>query len=371
MILVAACGSGPDAADRSGVTSTTTAAVPRTSTTSSPAFPSGTPQTSRCPCPNLAVGSNPAALPVPVLIADHMNNRLLVIDPNGAIAWQFPRPGDLRPGQTFDVPDDAFFTPDGKDIIATQEDDQVISLVDVAQHRIEWTYGSPGNPGSGPDRLNHPDDAMMTPSGDIILADIKNCRVLILRPPTESPVHVYGETTNACIHDPPMRWGSPNGAFPMTNGEYVVTEINGDWVDGLDLDGHVTFAAHPPGVLYPSDTNEVAPGVYLTVDYSDPGQIVEFNQAGRLLWRYAPTAPNAMDMPSLALPMANGDILCNDDYNDRVIVLDPRSNRIVWQYGHTATTGTAPGYLDDPDGVDLVPPMSLVITHAATMGELP
>ena len=26
----------------------------------------------------------------------------------------------------------------------------------------------------------------------------------------------------------------------------------------------------------------------------------------------------------------------NDDYNDRVIVVDPQTNRIVWQYGHTA-----------------------------------
>ncbi|MGH9055295.1 MAG: hypothetical protein ACRDYY_05430, partial [Acidimicrobiales bacterium] len=96
-----------------------------------------------CPCPNLAPGSDPAALPGPVLIADHLNNRLLVVDPNGTIAWEFPRPGDLAPGQSFKVPDDAFFTPDGRDIIATQEDDFVISEISVAQHRIVWRYGTP------------------------------------------------------------------------------------------------------------------------------------------------------------------------------------------------------------------------------------
>jgi hypothetical protein len=50
-------------------------------------------------------------------------------------------------------------------------------------------------------------------------------------------------------------------------------------------------------------------------------------------------------------------------------VVDPATNRIVWQYGHTGQAGSAPGYLNDPDGVDLVPPDSLLITHAATMGE--
>jgi len=56
-----------------------------------------------------------------VLVADHMNNRLVIIDPYGRVRWVFPKPGDLAPGQTFWVPDDAFFSPDGRYIVATQE----------------------------------------------------------------------------------------------------------------------------------------------------------------------------------------------------------------------------------------------------------
>ena len=67
-----------------------------------------------------------------MLIADHLNNRLLIVDPQGRIRWAFPRRGDLGPGQTFRVPDDAFFSPDGRYIIATEEDDQVISVINVA-----------------------------------------------------------------------------------------------------------------------------------------------------------------------------------------------------------------------------------------------
>jgi hypothetical protein len=144
----------------------------------------------------------------------------------------------------------------------------------------------------------------------------------------------------------------------------MITEINGDWTDEMSLTGHVTWSAHPPGVAYPSDTNEVYPGRYLTVDYSSAGQAVEFNSAGHLLWRRG-----GLNHPSLALPLPNGDILANDDFNDRVIVINPVTGRIVWQYGHTGVTGARPGYLNDPDGVDLVPPDSLLITHANTMGQ--
>jgi DNA-binding beta-propeller fold protein YncE len=311
----------------------------------------------------LAPGSDPAVLPADVLIADHHNNRLVIVDPQGRIRWEFPRPGDLAPGQTFLQPDDAFFSPDGTSIIVTQEDDQVISVISLATSTITYRYGVPGQPGSGPDHLFNPDDAMLTPDGKIVSADIKNCRIVIITPPAHTLTRAIGQTTNACEHDPPRRFGSPNGAFPMTDGHYLITEINGDWADEMSLTGQVAWATNPGGVFYPSDSNEIYPGRYLTADYSEPGQIVEFDASGRVLWRMG-----GFNQPSLALPLPNGDILLNDDYNHRVCVVDPAIKRIVWQYGHTGVAGSAPGYLSDPDGVDLVPPDSLLITHAATMG---
>jgi DNA-binding beta-propeller fold protein YncE len=107
---------------------------------------------------------------------------------------------------------------------------------------------------------------------------------------------------------------------------------------------------------------------YLVTDYSDPGQVVIFDRAGHALWRFRPAGAQALNHPSLALPLPNGNILVNDDHNDRVIVIDPATNRIVWQYGHDGVPGRGPGYLDNPDGVDMAPPYSLLMTHAATMG---
>jgi DNA-binding beta-propeller fold protein YncE len=315
---------------------------------------------------HLAPHSDPSVLPGDILIADDWSNRLLIVDPQGRVRWQFPRPGDLAPGQHFMLPDDAFFSPNGRDIIATEEEYSTVSVISIARHKIIYRYGTPGVPGSGPNFVSNPDDAMMMPGGDMITADIKNCRVLLLSPPARQvhrPRRILG-TTGVCGHNPPHEFGSPNGAFPATNGSYIITEITGDWATQMSLSGQIAWSAHPPGVAYPSDTNEVYPGRYLTADYSPAGQVIEFNSHGRLLWRFG-----GLNHPSLALPLPNGDILVNDDYNHRVIVIDPVKNKIVWQYGHTGVPGTAPGYLNDPDGVDLVPPDSMLITHAPTMGQ--
>jgi outer membrane protein assembly factor BamB len=149
----------------------------------------------------------------------------------------------------------------------------------------------------------------------------------------------------------------------MPDGRVVVTEISGDWITAMTLTGSVSWSTHAPGVRYPSDTNQIGADRYLTVDFSKPGKIVEFDHRGRLLWQYAPTGARALNHPSLAELLPNGDILATDDDNNRVIVVDPTTNTIVWQYGHTAIAGRASGYLADPDGVDLAPPHSYMIAH--------
>lgn len=266
------------------------------------------------------------------------------------------------------MPDDAFFSPNGRYIVATEEDYSVVSIIDVATRHLVGRYGHPAVPGSSAGYVHNPDDAMLLPGGDLLTADIKNCRVLLLHPALRRPYRVFGQT-GGCSHNPPHAFGSPNGAFPMRNGDYLVTEITGDWVDAMSLHGKVKWSVHPPGVVYPSDSNQVGPNRFLTVGYTDPGKLIEFDRQGKSLWRYHPRNHAAtLNHPSLALPLPNGDVLLNDDYNNRVLVIDPHTNRIVWQYGHRGRPGRKPGSLYIPDGVDLVPPYSLGGTHRATMG---
>jgi DNA-binding beta-propeller fold protein YncE len=311
---------------------------------------------------HLTPGSDPRALPGNVLIADANNRRLLLVDPQGRVRWVFPGPSASLDARRFGRPDDAFISPDGTMIVATQEEDDSVAVINIATGRISESYGHLDVPGSAAGYFSHPDDAMLLPNGDLLLADIINCRILILAPGRWHVLRQFG-TTSAGGHNPPTYFGSPNGAFPMVNGHVLVTEINGDWVDEMSLTGHVYWSAHPPGVAYPSDANEIKPGRYLVTDYSSPGQIVIFDRSGRALWRFRPTGPDALNHPSLALALPNGDILVNDDYNDRVIVINPATNRIVWQYGHRGVAGSAPGFLANPDGVDVAAPYSFLMTH--------
>ena len=67
------------------------------------------------------------------------------------------------------------------------------------------------------------------------------------------------------------------------------------------------------------------------------------NRHGTVLWRYAPSAGfGALNHPSLAMMLPNGDIAINDDFNDRVVIVDPTQNAIVWQYGHSGDSWNGP-----------------------------
>lgn len=316
---------------------------------------------------HLAPGSDPRALPGDVLIADEDNHRLLLVDSHGRIRWRFPAAGHLPGGHAFGPPDDAFVSPDGRTIIATQEMNDTVSLVNIASGRVTRRYGHAGRPGAARGFFSHPDDAMQLPGGDLLLADIMNCRILLMTPGRWHVIRQLGRTSS-CVHRPPASFGSPNGVFPLRDGHFLVTEINGDWVDEMSLRGHVYWSAHPAGVAYPSDANQYGPGRYIVCDYSDPGQVVIFGRSGGVLWRYRPRGARALNHPSLALPLPGGNILVNDDYNDRVIVISRKTRRIIWQYGHYGRTGRAAGYLSNPDGVDLAPPYSLLIRYATAMG---
>ena len=88
-----------------------------------------------------------------------------------------------------------------------------------------------------------------------------------------------------------------------------------------------------------------------------PGAVIALAPTGRVVWRYGPASgPGRLDHPSLAVPRADGSVVLNDDFRDRVLLLDPQSGRVLWQYGVTDQPGSGPGYLFIPDGLDQLPP---------------
>jgi hypothetical protein len=158
-----------------------------------------------------------------------------------------------------------------------------------------------------------------------------------------------------CRHDPPKHLDLPNGSTPLDNGDILVTEIRGAWISRITRDGKLVWSVRAPKVLYPSDAFPTRDGRVIVADYSKPGRIVIFDPASRrVTWEYAEKSGEAMlDHPSLALELPNGNVIANDDRRHRVVVIDRESRRIVWQYGVTDHAGHLPGYLNEPDGLDI------------------
>ena len=335
-----------------------TAAAPTDPATTRPDGGSPGPSASPSPSPTGAPSTAPvvAAGPFPggILIADRANARILVVNNGGRIVWQFPEKGSLPPGYAAVNADDAFLAPDGRSIVANDESHETIVRIDIATRKVVWTYGHYGRMGSAQGYLHTPDDAYPLANGDIVVADIENCRILEIAP-DKSIVRQWGRT-GVCSNTVRGAFARPNGDTPLPDGGVLITEIGGSRVVRLAADGHVVFDIHVP-VAYPSDAQLDAQGNVVVADFSAVGQVVAVNPTtGRLVWRWRYTSGvRRLDHPSLATPLADGTVSVNDDFRQRLVVIDPRRGTIVWQFGRTDVSGRGAHLLNDPDGHQPLP----------------
>jgi hypothetical protein len=306
--------------------------------------------------PVLWRGKPTKVLPGDLLIADSYNNRIIIVNPQKKIIWQFPKPG-VPSNLPFTRPDDGFFGPHFNEIITNEEDFDTVAIINFKTEKVVWQYGHHGVPGSLPGYLNTPDDAFLYDRNGkniITVADIVNQRILFIDRATQHIIKQYGETDVQAVN-PPKTWGAPNGDFPAPHEGTLVTQINGQDAVLLNRNNQVQYTVHFP-FAYPSDANFTPHGDIICAFYDNPGAVVIMSPSGQLLWQYYVTSgPGKLNHPSLAVQLPNGMIALNDDSNDRVIIINPTTKKIVWQYGHTGVPGHAPGYLDIPDGMDFLP----------------
>ena len=289
-------------------------------------------------------------LPYPIVIADRRNNRLIEIAPNKQVIWEFDSP-NLK---IYRGNDDVFFSPDGKKLMVNEEDNYDIHIIDYDRRALEWTYGVADTRGSGPGLFNYPDDAHLLADGTILTADIRNCRIQFIDPKTNKVIQQWGQP-GQCRHDPPRFLDLPNGSTPLDNGDVMITEIRGSMISRVSRDGKLIWSAKAPHVRYPSDAYPTKDGEVIVADFSKPGRVVIFDpKTHKISWEYfVKNGEGMLDHPSLALELPNGDVILNDDYRHRVLVLDRQTKTIIWQYGVTDQAGYKPNFLFYPDGLDI------------------
>jgi outer membrane protein assembly factor BamB len=302
----------------------------------------------------------PGPLPYPILIADSGNSRIIEVTPNKKIVWQYPNAQTTAKSKSYGTTgDDAFFTPSGNQIVTNDEDGGTIIRINYFTRQVTWHFGVPGQLGGGSTHLNYPDDAYQIANGNVVVADIRNCRELTINPATNKIIKSWGKPQNGYCQTNPAQnlFGYPNGDTPQPNGDILMSFISSDRIALLSPTGKVIWNVAAPDLYggYVSDAQLLPDGNVLVAGYGKPGVLVIFNpQSGKVVWQYRVTSgPGELNHPSLALPLPNGNILLNDDRNDRVIVIDPKTNKIVWQYGTTGVAGSGPNQLNVPDGVDV------------------
>jgi len=171
-----------------------------------------------------------------MLIADRGSNRLLVVNARKQVLWRFPGPGRPAPPGGFYFPDDAFFTHGGTGIISNEEQDERIVQLAYPSGKVTWSYGHAGVIGSSPGYLHEPDDAYLLKNGTVTVADAQNCRILIISP--NGHARSIGQAGD-CVHKPPQTLASPNGDTPLADGNILVSEVTGSYVDEITPKGHL------------------------------------------------------------------------------------------------------------------------------------
>jgi DNA-binding beta-propeller fold protein YncE len=295
---------------------------------------------------HLSIAKDTAALPLNLLIAER-DDTLIAVTPRGQIVW---REHQADPGQVF-------VSRTGRTLVIAEPQADVVVLRRVDNGLVSFFVGRRHDPGSARDRLDDPASASETARGEIAIADRGNCRILLVSPESRRPPRTLGEA-GVCTHlSRPLRFSYPAAVLPASGGELVVTESRPARVDIVAGNGRLLRSVAVRGFSAPSDASEFSADAIIVADRTDPGRIEELDaRSGAVIWSYAQAAgPGALNDPSLASVLPDGDVLAVDSGNDRVVVIDRRRKAIVWQYGHTAVAGRRPGYLDDPGSATLVP----------------
>jgi hypothetical protein len=292
--------------------------------------------------------------PGDILIADQFNNRVIEIDTNGNIIWQFGLgPDDYSPNSIISCNDAqrvGIFTlmagtgvPPGVIPEATNgfADNRVI-LVDPFK-QIIWQYGQFGVTGSKRNQLNTPVQCTWLPNTDVLITDQGNNRIIEVTLGKKIVWQFPGPN-----HSADAQLNSPNSAELLANGHILISDENNNRAIEVTRDHQIvqTFTAGG-SVVTLAFSSRLPNGDTLLTDAGN-ARIVEVDTNDAPVWQYFVTNSLgvAAPLPTRAVRLRNGDTLISDQFDNLVLRVD--SNKVlVASYGIPPSGG---GTLSIPPG---------------------
>ncbi len=144
--------------------------------------------------------------------------------------------------------------------------------------------------------------------------------------------------TNITLTAQTSEFGSPNRDTPQPNGDILMSVINGNWGVLFSPSGKTLGKARAPdipnnGCQYVADAQMLTDGNVQVADYAGPTQ--------NLKGCTGTTCASGNGAPTQRQHHSER------HYNDRTVVIDPKTDQIVWQYGHTGQPGAGSRLLQE------------------------
>jgi len=296
-----------------------------------------------------------------ILISDQFNNRIIEINPeNHHIVWRFGDGSSVVGPRSVVAPNDAqrvgpFTLIAGTGAPAGTEPtcsslcpDNRVMLVDP-DGQIIWQYGQAGVTNSGPDQLNTPVQNTWLPNGHILITDQGNARVIEVTL-DKRIVWQYGMTgTTGCDSD---QLNNPNSAELLPNGHILIADENNNRVIEVTRSKHIVWSygsctgTELSGAAFASRL----PDGHTLITDSNNNRILEVDHAGNVVWSYVTNARKGSisnPLPTRAVRLRNGNTLISDQFNNQVIEINPKGD-IVFQQGKIAVSGDTFDLLNGP-----------------------
>lgn len=290
------------------------------------------------------------------LIADQFNNRIIEVDKNHNIVWQFGSGSSVAGPNSVVAPNDAQIVgpltliagtgapPGSESTCPTGCADNRVMLVDQAG-AIVWQYGSAGVTGSGFNQLNTPVQATFLSNFDILITDQGNQRVIEVDPWYDI-VWQYGQTGVA--GSGPNQLNNPNSAELLANGNILIADENNNRVIEVDRNKNIVWQ-YSNGISGAAFASRLPKGHTLITD-SLNNRIVEVTSSGQVWWQYyTNTRANSVanPNPTRAVRLKSGHTLISDQFNHQVIEVN-FVGKIFFSQGQIGVAGTGFNQLNAP-----------------------
>lgn len=290
-----------------------------------------------------------------VLIADQFNNRVIEVDRNHNIVWQFGDGSSVAGPQSVVGVNDAqrvgpltlisgTGTPPDTATTCTNANgcpDNRVFLVNPAGH-IVWQYGQAGVAGSGANELDTPVQATFLPNRHVLITDQANQRVIEVTMQHQI-VWQYGMTgVSGAGFD---QLNDPNSAELLSNGHILISDEANNRVIEVTRNHQIVWQYGDPNdisILNGAAFASRLPGGNTLITDSGNNRIVEVTPAKMVVWTYVTnTRPGSISdpLPTRAVRLSNGDTLISDQFNDQVIEVN-HAGEIVFSQGMIAVNGT-------------------------------